>query len=221
MPSCPEWDLRTLVTHLGFVHRWAATAAATAEPPTRDAFEMPPKDLATAELAAWLRTGADQLCQTLSTVDLAGPTWHPFPLEQVARIWPRRQMIETAVHRCDAELAVGIDPQLDASVAAVGLQEFFELALPRVFDREGVAVPTHSLHLHCTDDDLPDGSGEWIVWGDDGALKVEAVHRKGDAALRGSASDLLLVMTGRRDRACLDVVGDTVAVEAWLDLPGL
>ena len=219
--SCPGWDLHALVTHLGFVHRWANAAVITAQPPTPDAFEMPPSDLTTAELANWLRDGADALCQSLADADLDAPTWHPFPLAQVTRIWPRRQMIETAVHRCDAEAATGIDPQLDAQVAAMGLQEFFDLALPRVFDREGASVPLQSLHLHCTDDDLPDGSGEWIMWGEDNQLRVEAVHRKGDAALRGSASDLLLVMTGRRDRSSIDVVGDVAAVDAWLGLPGL
>ena len=45
------------------------------------------------------------------------------------------------------------------------------------------------------------------------------VHDKGDAAIRGPAADIWLLLMGRLDRSKLDVVGDASAAAAWLDLP--
>jgi hypothetical protein len=89
-----------------------------------------------------------------------------------------------------------------------------------VLTREHVVPPSTSLHVHCTDGGLDPGAGEWIVWSEDGEYRFAHEHRKGDAALRGPAADLLLVLMGRADRTSLDVVGDPAAAAAWLDLPG-
>lgn len=167
-----------------------------------------------------MRTGADALATVLESLPADGPTWHPFSIERQAWVWSRRQMMETAVHRWDAETAALGSSDVDSRLAATGLAEYFELGLPRVLQREQVATPATSLHVHCTDDELPAGSGEWIVWSEDGEYQLSAEHRKGDAALRGNAADLLLVLMGRADRSTLDIVGDRAAAAAWLDLPG-
>ena len=85
---------------------------------------------------------------------------------------------------------------------------------PRVASHS-VDAPTASLHVHCTDTD-----GEWLIWGEAGAYRMLPIHDKGDAALRGPAADLLLVLMGRLDRSVVDIVGDPAAAAAWLDLPG-
>jgi hypothetical protein len=131
--------------------------------------------------------------------------------------------METMVHRWDAEAAAAGVSMLDPTLAAIGLTEFFEMLLPRAIGREHATVPDASLHVHCTDDGLAEGAGEWIVWGERGEYRVEPAHRKGDAALRGPAADLLLVMMGRTeiDASSIDVVGAQGAVDAWFALPGL
>ena len=77
-----------------------------------------------------------------------------------------------------------------------------------------VDPPASSLHVHCTDVD-----GEWLVWGDKGEYRMLPVHDKGDAAIRGPAANIWLLLMGRLDRSKLDVVGDASAAAAWLDLP--
>ena len=62
-------------------------------------------------------------------------------------------------------------------------------------------------------------SGEWLVWSDNGSYRMLPVHDKGDAALRGPAADIWLVLMGRLDRSEVDIVGDPAAADAWLDLP--
>lgn len=216
VPTCPGWDVRELVCHTGGVHRWATAAAIGAAPPPPIGFERPETDASGAELATWLDAGATALIDALATTKADDPTWHPFPFEQLAWVWWRRQALETAVHRWDAEIATARTGVLEPELAADGVAEYVEMLLPRVLVRQEAVVPGPSLHLRCTDT-----PGEWTVWSEDGTHRVTAGPRDADAALHGSAADLLLVLMGRIDRSAVDLVGDESAVGAWLDLPGL
>ncbi len=223
--GCPGWDLRKLVVHTGFVHRWATHAIQNGAPAGRGDVEEPSPDATGEQLGTWIRAGAGVLADALAATSPDADTWHPFPLEQKAWVWSRRQAMETMVHRWDAEVATTGSSDLESKAAATGLTEFFEMLLPRTLIREGNRAPSASLHVHCTDDDLADGAGEWIVWGENGEYRMETVHRKGDAALRGSAEALLLAVMGRTAGGDglerVDLVGDPAAATAWLDLPGL
>ena len=216
VPACPGWSLRDLVTHLGDVHRWAAMAARTAQRPVEAELDRPPAG-GSDELAAWIVEGADRLAATLEGLEPSAPTWHPFPVAKVAGLWPRRQAHETAVHRWDAESAVGDVTPIDATLASDGIDEYFELGLPRLVVREGVRLPDGSLHVHCTDVD-----GEWLVTSADGGLHVRREHAKGDAALRGPAEVLLLALWGRDapGRDALEVVGDPAVADVVRYLVG-
>ena len=216
--ACPGWDLSRLAEHLGQIHRWARFCAVNARPP--DAVESAALESFRPERAAdWLRSGAAALADTLRTLDPDAPTWHPFPAERVARVWPRRQAHETSVHRWDAERAVGEPAPIDPDFASDGIDEYFEIAIPRLVVREAITLPTGSLHVHCTDVD-----GEWLMSSDaDGAYRMVREHQKGDAALRGPAEAILLRLWGRAgDRAAeLSPVGDAAVLDAWLAIAGM
>ena len=211
--ACPGWDLARLAAHLGGVHRWARRAVLDAAPP--DATPRP--DPAT-DWAPWLREGAEALVEALAAADLDAPTWHPFPVAKVARVWPRRQAQETVVHRWDAEAAVGSPSPIDPELASDGIDEYFEIVVPRLGVREDIAAPPGSLHVHCTD-----VSGEWLVEREGDGLRVVREHAKGDAALRGPAEAILLRLWNRDSprSAELDQVGDPAVAAAWLALPGM
>ena len=72
------------------------------------------------------------------------------------------------------------------------------------------AVPVDgSVHLHCTDVE-----GEWLVTADaDGADVVTREHAKGDAAVRGPAHDLLMVLWRRQPLDTVEVIGDRAVAE--------
>lgn len=214
--ACPGWDVLRLAEHVGQVHRWATFCAANARPPTPDDSPMPAFEPDRA--GDWLREGAAQLAATLRDIAPDAPTWHPFPVDLVAAVWPRRQAHETAVHRWDAERAVGIDPDIDAELASDGIDEYFEIVIPRLMAREGTALPVGSLHVHCTDVD-----GEWLVWSDEGDYRLIRAHEKGDAALRGPAEPILLRLWGRdTDRTSeLSPIGDESVLAAWLAITGM
>jgi uncharacterized protein (TIGR03083 family) len=141
----------------------------------------------------------------------------PFPVEhRTVSVWTRRQTHETSLHRWDAEAAAGAPRQIDAALASDGIDEYFGVVLPRLVDRDGLELPTSSLHVHCTDTE-----GEWTVEAVDGALRVDRAHRKGDAALRGTAEHLLLRLWGRGvPEGAVEVVGDAAAAASWLELGG-
>lgn len=211
--ACPGWDMQTLGRHLATVHAWAETAARTGEPTRFIDVELP----ADGDIAGWYQGYADRLIGTLSTLDPDAPTWHIFPVERVNRVWPRRQAHETMVHRWDAERAGGSTTPFDPTVASDGIDEYFEVMLPRLMKREGGVLPAASLHVHCTDT-----AGEWLIRAGDGALTVVREHAKGDAALRGRAEDLLLRLWGREvAEGGVEIVGDPDAATAWLTLGGL
>ncbi|MFN3257426.1 MAG: maleylpyruvate isomerase family mycothiol-dependent enzyme [Ilumatobacter sp.] len=219
VPSCPDWTVRTLIEHTGGVHRWAANAIETATAPTtRPA--GPGADATSTEIETWLVEGADRLADLLATSGSDEATWHPFGLEPKTWVWARRQAHETLVHRWDGETAVGIEATIDPIHAADAIHEYWELGAPRILARSDASVPEASLHIHCTDDALPDGAGEWLVWNEHGEYRMEPVHRKGDAALRGPAEQILLTLMGRSSRDGLDIVGDQAAADAWLSIDG-
>jgi predicted lipid carrier protein YhbT len=130
----------------------------------------------------------------------------------VAGFWLRRQAQETAVHRWDAQCAAGTPTPLDPAVALDGIEELFDVQFPQLLalpDRAGTDLGG-SIHLHCTDIE-----GEWTFRIDDGRLSMTTGHAKGDAALRGPASALLLALWRRvpRDADGLEAFGDAAVLD--------
>ena len=76
----------------------------------------------------------------------------------------------------------------------------------------GDTLPAHgTIHLHATDID-----GEWLITLGPAGISFEHGHAKGDVALRGTASDLLLWCWNRvpvDDR--LEVFGDAAPLDLW------
>jgi hypothetical protein len=74
-----------------------------------------------------------------------------------------------------------------------------------------------SLHVHAAD--VPDGTGEWLITHDPAGITVRRVHEKGTIALRGGASNLLLVLLQRLppDTPAVQLHGDPELFRRWLD----
>jgi uncharacterized protein (TIGR03083 family) len=210
--ACPGWDVRQLVEHMAYIHRWADFAVRNARGPIADEVAVPADDV---DLASWLRIGAAVLADDLAAADSQADTWHVFPVERKMWIWARRQAHETAMHRWDAETATFGSSSLDAELASDGVHEFLELGLPRVLKRDGVSAPRSRLGIRC--DDV---GGDWTVWSDGGEYRTAAECHEVEATVHGTAESLLLVLMGRADRSAIAVAGDPTAADAWLSLPG-
>jgi uncharacterized protein (TIGR03083 family) len=127
--ACPDWDLSQLAEHTGWVHRWATDALINSRAPDRETDFGPSTD---DDLAVWIVDGATALINAIRATKPDAPTWHPFSLEQQVWVWARRQALETAMHRWDAQTAIGVQAMLDPELSSEGIQEYFEMGLPRV-----------------------------------------------------------------------------------------
>jgi uncharacterized protein (TIGR03083 family) len=222
IPTCPEWTLRQLVTHVGRAHRWAAEITRTRSDTPIPFRAVPDGKLPDdrAEQCAWLRAGAARIVDAAREAgsDLVWSFTGPTP----AGFWLRRMAHETLVHRADAQLAAGAEPEsaIEAEVAADAIDEWLMLVtggLGNPEDRAKALPADAGLHIHATDDGLG-GHGEWMIRHAAGGLTVEPGHGKGDAALTGPAVSLLLVLLRRRPVSdpAVTIYGDSAVVDSWL-----
>lgn len=209
VPSCPDWKVRDLVEHVTGVHRWVALMVGSGSQERIDRANM-------GELPSFV-DGAAALVSVLRSTPPDAPVWNwSVNKPKIAAFWPRRMAHETSVHRWDAEAAAAVSGAVGSPVAgglaADGVDEFLDtfLATGAAFRPEASLDGT--LHLHCTDVE-----GEWLVSVANGVVDLTRSHGKGDAALRGTASDLLLFVWGRLawDSPALESFGDQGVFERW------
>jgi uncharacterized protein (TIGR03083 family) len=208
VPTCPGWTVERLVGHIGRVHRWTAgwiAAGGSSE------VERAP---AGAAVVDWARAGVAEL---LAALDAADPdaqvdTWAG---SQPAVFWPRRMAVETALHRYDAQVAVDRPTPVDTALAIDAVDEMLTVVLPWR-GTGGLGGAGETIHLHATDPDLDQvGGGEWLVTLGEAGVTVDHAHAKGDVAVRGTASDLLLLLWNRVTADELQVFGDESLLERW------
>ncbi|MGH2697761.1 MAG: maleylpyruvate isomerase family mycothiol-dependent enzyme [Actinomycetota bacterium] len=204
VPSCPEWKMSDLVAHIGEVQRfWGEIARRGLTDPRATERHDPPTSI---DLVQWFLDGAHGLVETLRDIDLEREIW-TWSRERTIAFVPRRMAQEVAVHGWDARNAVGDPSPIATDVAVDGIDELLSVWLPAMAPLK--EAPSTSLHLHTTD-----AEGEWLV-----VLEEEPVvtreHAKGDAAVRGPASDLFLWMWGRVPPEALEIHGDPAVLEQF------
>jgi uncharacterized protein (TIGR03083 family) len=224
VPACPGWNLSQLVRHVGRGDRWAAQIISDRvdhflDPRTvRDG--KPPAD--PAAFIPWLNESPRTVVDAVAQAGEQTPVW-TFLGPRPAAWWVRRRLHESTVHRADAALALGVEYELEAPLAADGLSEWLDLVAARA---GGDAPPPledgTTLHLHATDDELG-SAGEWLLHGGPDGVRWESGHAKGDCAVRAPAVDLLLLVLRRRsleDSQGVALFGDENVLSTWLERTG-
>ncbi|MEY2424064.1 MAG: hypothetical protein QOI95_4131 [Acidimicrobiaceae bacterium] len=203
VPSCPGWDIADLVWHLGEVHWfWATDIELRASDPEAIEKGKPQRPADYHELIAWGRSQLERMLSVLTATpdDVTVWTWALEEKDHTVGFIRRHQVQEAAVHRWDMQNAAtqaAPDP-VDPAVAADSIDELFSFTLPWGVNKKKPL--TGSVHVHCTDTE-----GEWFIHPDG---RVERVHAKGDVAVRGTASDLLLVLFTRVGIDTLELIGN-------------
>ncbi len=213
VPHCPDWDQAQLVRHTGGIVAWIAASVTSKQQVSRRTLDPAPTE--SAELPVWYLHHLEQTLYLLSTTDPDTPTWTFSSLsDHRVAWWIRRLAVEVAIHRWDAQHAADTSEPptpLDGEIAAAGVEEFLTEFLPGLLTHANPVDLNGTLHLHATDGPL-----EWFVDLDkSGSATPE--HRKGDTALRGTRSDLLLWLTNRRP-SNLDVLGSQDLTTQWVVL---
>ena len=213
--TCPPWDLAGLIKHLGTLYVWAGRMVAegmTSRLSFRDLDLRFPDD--SRDVVGWYRSRGNELLPVLRTASPDQPTW-AWGADQHARFWPRRMLHETLIHGADASLALGREPTIDTGLAVDGADEFLEnlphaTFSPVVKDLKGDG---ETLHLHCTD-----AEGEWLIELHSAGFTWQHGHAKGDVAVRGAASDLMLLLYGRHkpQGERFQIFGDQALLDRWL-----
>lgn len=205
--SCPGWSVADLLWHLTEVHHFWRTIVGE-QRTTWEGYQQPARPRDDALLSEY-RSGFDATFSVLCAADPGQSNW-TWSSDHTAGFVIRRMAQETGVHRWDAEAAAGRDTPIEATLASDGVDEFLAHMLGDVI-ADAPAVGG-SVHLHCTD-----VSGEWMVRPTDGGgLNVIREHAKGEAALRGPASDLLLVLWRRQGLAKIEVIGDAAVAARFI-----
>lgn len=204
VPTMPGYDLGSLLLHTGYLCRFYGQCAGGAENP-----EIDTGDLAD-DPVAWHEATLAELVGALEAADPSAPAWTWRGEDRTAVFWFRRAAQEFAVHRWDAESAVGEPAPVDPALAADGIDELLDEFAP-VFDVAGMfGGAGETIHLHATDHE-----GEWLVAMHPDRVEVRREHARGDVAVRGTASDLLLFLWGRVPPERLEVFGDASLLERW------
>jgi uncharacterized protein (TIGR03083 family) len=213
VPSCPDWDVRELVAHLGRVQRfWASTIrlGEDVEPERPDESARPGDDL-----VRWFREGAGELLAAVEEAPADGSAWTWWQSPRTAGAIARHQVQEAAVHRWDAEVASGQQGgPLDPGAAADGLDEFVHITVVEHHRWTPWTGATGVIELGPTDVEAT----RWVTLGPDGPVPTqEAPAAPAGATLSGSASDLLLLLYRRIALDGVAVTGDATLATAFVD----
>ncbi len=222
VPPCPAWQVKDVLRHTGFVHRWAARHIterpdAVLDGPSEE--EILRGGATDAELLAWFRAGHAALVETLSQADpgLVCPVFMaaPSPLA----FWARRQAHETAIHRADAECAAGMMPEYPADFADDGIDELITGfgGRRKYRPQAGAAADGQLLRVVATDT-----GGAWSIETCQGRLEPRretAPNLAGRAActVSGPACGLYLYLWNRADPAGagVTITGDLALLASW------
>jgi uncharacterized protein (TIGR03083 family) len=166
-----------------------------------------------AGLLGWFHDGAADLQERFRAADPGEQVW-TWSADHSVGFWQRMQAIEAAIHRWDAENAVGAAQSLDAALATDAIGQTFEVMAP-MRRSVGKAPPGHGERFlfQCAD-----GPGTWAVHFDGDAVLLGTPDGHYDIQISGTASDLALFLWQRAVTGKLDVQGDVSLLSRYFAL---
>ena len=191
VPSCPDWSLAELIGHLSRVQRfWAHAVRAGGTERQAPPEENPPDDAK--QLENWFNASTREFLSALHDVAWDAPAWTWWKENRTVGAIARHQVQEAAVHRWDAQRAIGRADPLPTMVAVDGVDEFLWIA------RQLRGPEPIAFHATDTGDTFSAGPGAPL------------------ATASSSASDLVLLLYGRVTADEVAVSGDRPRLDAFL-----
>jgi uncharacterized protein (TIGR03083 family) len=216
VPGCPEWSVGQLGAHAGdfaaFYSHLVCDTTGAARPPWPNTWRHGGSAPLNGQPAASYFDDRAQFLLSLlraTSPDAEVPTWNDE--DRTAHFVSRRSAHEFAVHRVDAQLALGEPHPIDAELAADGIEEIFTmLDKLDMFDGSGEDGPGGTLHLR-----PEDAPREWAILSKGHAIEIRREPAAADLALAGTTSDLELLLYGRPTVGRVDRFGDPSVLDAW------
>ncbi|WP_426246246.1 maleylpyruvate isomerase family mycothiol-dependent enzyme [Nocardioides sp. LHG3406-4] len=202
VPACPEWDAADLLWHLtGVQWFWSRIVQGAADPEAVQERERP---AAYADLLDLYAECSAALIDALALADPAGPAW-TWSQEQTVGFIFRRQAHEALIHRLDAEQTAGDVTDLDAQLAADGVQETLDVMFGGT-PAWGTFTPGEQvLRVDCIDTD----DHVWV------RLGVFAGTDPGSGTTYADEADISVIDDPGGEPDCL-ISGPAAALDAWL-----
>lgn len=209
VPTCPGWQMRDLLRHTGMVHRWATAFVVEGHTAFHTAGGEP--ELDGDELLEWFREGHGLLVAALREAPADVECWTFLPAPSPLAFWARRQAHETAVHRTDAESALGGKPgPVAAGFAVDGIDELLCAFHARAKSRVRTEEP-RILRVRAIDTD-----DVWIVRLSTEPPRTERTEEgPADCELSGTAEQLYLTLWNRLPLTAASVTGDAELAQLW------
>jgi uncharacterized protein (TIGR03083 family) len=231
VPTCPGWQVRDLLRHVGAVHRWAARFVAEKRTEYVKLDDTAPGGAApcaagadgtgadrtgadSGELLDWYRQSHARLVDVLSAAPVDLACWTFLPANSPLEFWTRRQAHETTVHRVDAEIAAGLAPSaLDPAFATDGVDELL-LRFEVKCRKRGRSPQPRTLRVRT--EDVPGDAG-WTLYFSPGAPRRErgGADGRADCEVSAPAAELYLALWNRLPHDRLSVRGDGDVMDLW------
>ncbi len=224
VPPCQPWRVKDLLRHTGYIHRWAARHLT--ERPTQildgpTEAEILAGGATDGELLSWFLAGHAALVQTLEDADPDLDCAAFMPAPSPLAFWARRQAHETAIHRADAERAVGTVPEYPADFAADGIDELIMGFGKRRKYQPNAGIDGGVLHVAAADT-----GDEWLIDARDGRMQPRRKAAEDPAepsapatacTVRGHASAVYLYLWNRVDaaQAGITITGNADLLACW------
>lgn len=215
VPSCPGWTVHTGVIHTAGAHRWA-TAFLQAGPESKERFVPDVSDAPEGDdVLQWYAGVNAALLDELRRHDPDEPA-RAFIGRTTADFWMRRMAQEVSIHRWDLQNALpdGAEP-LAAWTAADGITELTRMQIPLIVGRKGLpdALDGKVLAIEATDT-----GDRWALQLRTDGVDLVVDPGPADLTVRGTASDLDLVLWRRAEPGTVDLDGDAGVLTGLLDV---
>lgn len=214
VPTCPNWTLSDLLGHTSATHRWAISVLD--RPDQVHARDLPDPPLGLDARQEWFRASVSALTSRCAAISPSAPVWTPTAGVTGSEWWRRKMAVETAIHRWDAQNAVGSPQPLIGFVSVAGIQEFITDFLPRMVGHVAGA-PEGCVCLVADDVEMC-----WNVDLDATDPAGVSDHgRRATTTIHGTSSDLLLWMWNRHIEPLshrLTADGDQDVLTRWSTL---
>jgi uncharacterized protein (TIGR03083 family) len=186
VPSCPGWTVSDVVTHVAEVyeHKMVCTALGKAPDP------WPPEWPADRDPLEWFGDAHGRLLEMFARSGPTTPSATWWPSDQTVGFWARRMAQETAVHRVDAELAIGEPTPVNDDLAVDGVDEVLIWLTGDWSEDPDDAATGQRVEVSTA-------GRRWGVTLEREAVSIDVDDGAADATLGGDPSDVLLWLWGR------------------------
>ena len=208
VPTCPEWALRDLLAHVGFVHRWATAYVARGltemvnEPAENEVLSRATAD---EQLVSWVAEGHGSLVEALSSASAGLRCWTFLPAPSPLAFWARPPGSRNNCPPGGRRARRGKAPSpIGTTFAVDGIDELLLGFLARPRSRRLPKLVPGVVRLEATDADH-----SWTVQISPDRIEATKGLSTGESELsvRAPASDLYLLVWNRRTRAGMAVDG--------------